>query len=562
VLFLVHINNYQSTKTNMSSKNNNRISKISVILILISVLSGFSGGVISAQAYANSIFNNFTYGVSVEQESIPNGVNLVAGPWVLNDWQPYNSSWLNKFNYTENSTKTPYLYLYVAAGKARADWGLQDCNVGADVSKTLCYNGANYIRSQKESIKQAYINTANQIKILYGSQKEIVLHVEPDFYQYASSTQSSGGLTATEAAQSMNQWTSLIKSILPNASLVMDVSPWNSDLQGWSAGFQNFDYAGLVGKKFSPYGDGSVPNGIDGKTYAQIATQTGKKLIIDDSHGAGGWWLPFDYDWANQSAVNARKNDGVVAVILPPNDNNTLVNLVKSSGPTIIQSSAISISSSSVSSSSRSTISSSSSSIISSNLNSSSTVSSTSFTPKIFTQNNIAQTPVTDNKIPITTSSLTPTSNSSDIVKSTSSSALSSSSVIINSSSSTNSISSASTSKSNISSVAANNPNVKTCSKKSLDITLTKTDSWQNGFNTAIKVKNNGTTDIYYWSIIVSPSSGQNIVSSWNLTRYGNQFDPKYNWNMTIRPGQEINAGGFTTQYNNDSSISEVSCNF
>jgi Cellulose binding domain len=552
-----------SIQTNMSSKNNNRISKISVILILISVLSGFSGSIISAQAYANSIFNNFTYGVSVEQESIPNGVNLVAGPWVLNDWQPYNSSWLNKFNYTENSTKTPYLYLYVAAGKARADWGLQDCNVGAETSKTLCYNGANYIRSQKESIKQAYINTANQIKILYGSQKEIVLHVEPDFYQYASSTQSSGGLTATEAAQSMNQWTSSIKSILPNASLVMDVSPWNSDLQGWSAGFQNFDYAGMVGKRFSPYGDGSVPNGIDGKTYAQIAAQTGKKIIVDNSHGAGGWWLPFDYDWANQSAVNARRSDGVVAVILPPNDNNTLVNLVKASSPTIIQSSSSSspVSSiSSITSSSQSSVS--ISSPITNSSSQSSIVSSTNITPKIFAQNNIAQAPITDNKIIITTSSLAPISSSSDIVKSSSSSVLSSSSVIINSSSSTNSISSTSTSRSNISSVAAINPNSKTCTKKSLDVTLTKTDSWQNGFNTSVKVKNTGTSDIYYWNIILSPTSDQNIVSSWNLTRYGNQFDPKYSWNMTIRPGQEINAGGFTTQYNNDSSISEVICNF
>jgi hypothetical protein len=95
-----------------------------------------------------------------------------------------------------------------------------------------------------------------------------------------------------------------------------------------------------------------------------------------------------------------------------------------------------------------------------------------------------------------------------------------------------------------------------------LDITLTKTDSWQNGYNTSIKVKNNGTTDIYYWSAIVNPSPDQNIVSSWNLTRYGNQFDPKYSWNMTIRPGQEINAGGFTTQYNSNSNLPEISCNF
>jgi Cellulose binding domain len=538
-------------------KNNSKIkTKISVILILISILTSINLDSINAKALANSIFNNFTYGVSVEQEAIPSDINLVAGPWILNDWQPYNSSWLNKFNYAENTTKTPYLYTYIAAGKARADWGLQDCNVGAEYTKTLCYNGANYIRSKKDAINQAYVNTANQIKILYGSQKEIVLHLEPDFYQYSSSSQNGGGINNSEAASAMNQWSSSIKNILPNATLVLDVSPWNRDIQGWSAGFQNFDYAGMVGKRFSPYGDGSVANGIDGKTYAQISAQTGKKLIVDDSHGAGGWWLPFNYDWANQIVVQDRKKDGIAAVILPPNNNNALANLVKStvsttkSIPSVISSSSISKSSSNSSDISSSSVNSSSFSI--------SSATSISSSVKNISQNQVALAPITDNKIIISNSSLIATPNSSDIVKSSSSSlsAVSSQSLQVSTS-----VSSAQSSLI-LQSTSISNPNIKTCSKKSLDVTLTKTDSWQGGYNTSIKVKNNGTTDIFYWSIIVNPTSDQSIISSWNMTRYGNQFDPKYNWNMTVKPGQEINAGGFTTQFKTNDTLPAVSCNF
>jgi Cellulose binding domain len=317
---------------NIATKTKNilkRTTKTTLTLISIIALAlGITATPLITKAKTISLLDSFTYGVSVESEAIPTTPRLVSGPWVVGDWRSNNSQFLGQFSSTANSNKIPYQYLYVVAGKARTDWGLQDCNVGYPVNQTLCYNGANYIRSNKEFINNSYISIANNIKNTYGVNKDIVLHIEPDFYQYTNKNQNGGGLSYAEAHSIMNQWTTSIKSILPNSALVLDISPWNKDLANWSAGFRNYDYAGMVGKRFSPYGDGTVAAGIDGQTYKSMSTSTAKKLIIDDSHGVGGAWLGFNYDWGNTQVVQSRISDGIIAVLQPPNDNNTLSNYI------------------------------------------------------------------------------------------------------------------------------------------------------------------------------------------------------------------------------------------
>jgi hypothetical protein len=118
----------------------------------------------------------------------------------------------------------------------------------------------------------------------------------------------------------MNGWTDVYQKTLPNASLVMDVSPWLKDLKSWSSKFRNFDYGGMVGRRFGPSGDGSVASGVDGKSYKYISSQIGKKLIINDAHGPGGIWLQYNREWENKEIVQNRFNDGIVAVIQPPTD--------------------------------------------------------------------------------------------------------------------------------------------------------------------------------------------------------------------------------------------------
>jgi Cellulose binding domain len=439
--------------------------KIIKILSAISILTLIAAlNIAGIKTYAKplSILSNFTFGVSVESEAIPKDVSLVAGPWIVGDWSNTNTSWLNKMNTTENQSKIPYQYTYIMAGKARKDWGLQDCNIGVTFTQTLCYNGANYVRYNKNHINQSYITTANNIKAIFGASREVAIHIEPDFYQYTNSNQNGGGLSYSEAQSALNQWTNSIKQILPNSTLVMDVSPWSNDISKWSAGLQNFDYAGMVGKRFSPNGDGSINAGIDGKTYAQISSQTGKKLILDDSHGAGGYYLTFDYDWTNATLIQARKNDGVAAVILPPNDINTLNTMAKSS--------------------------------VSSQLNPSQILTLPLQTPKV---------------VAVQPSPISPS-----------------------------------------------------CTKNNLTVTLTKKEIWQGGFNTIIKVKNIGNSDVYYWNANLTLSPDQKIIATWNLKQYGGQLDPNTSWNMTVKPGQEIEAGGFTLTHGINANLPTVSCNF
>jgi Cellulose binding domain len=480
--------------------------------------------------------DSITFGVSVERESIPNNINLVSGPWILSKWEQHNSDWLGKFNEPINFNKTPYLYLYITAGKARSDWNLEDCNTGAEKTKTLCYRGAEYLRSNRQYVNQAYKDAANNIKNNYGTTKEIALHIEPDFYQYASSDQLNGGLTFDEAAKDLNEWTDSIKQILPNARLVMDVSPWNSDLKGWSSKMRNFDYAGIVGKNLPPNGDGTTPAGVDGRSYAKISQDTGKQLILDDSHGVGGYWLPFDYDWSNKDLASKRLKDGVVAVILPPNDLNFLNGMVVSN---TAQNYKTSESSSSLSKSSSSFV-----------------VEVSSVPPKLQANDNtiIIESP----KSKISTSAMSSHSSSEGSV---SREYNLNNRIVIPSPSSYNKSKLQNLSSSSISrSKPAAAFSQIVCSANLVDFSMTKGDNWQSGFVTQIKIKNNSSSPINSWDINLITEQNQEINNSWNLKRDGNYMTPNSEWNSQIQPGQEVNVGGFTINHNGSDSIPTLRC--
>ena len=247
-----------------------------IILLGISLI-GLTTELLKPLASNNQLFNTFQYGLGGGAPDSTNEFNdaikaqIVEGPWALDTWNNTNSQWLSQFAKPANQSKTPYIYLYHIAGKAKTDKNIQDCNFTQDPNNTLCKKGAKYIRENTESITQAYINTANQIKNLYGTTKPILLHFEPDFYQYSQDTQEGGALTPTQASSSMNVWTRTVKSILPNSSLVMDISPWNTNLSIWSAGFENFDFGGLVGKRFLPKGDGSIQGGVDNQKIGRAS---------------------------------------------------------------------------------------------------------------------------------------------------------------------------------------------------------------------------------------------------------------------------------------------------
>ncbi len=299
---------------------------ILVLTTLITLIPNYK-----VQANEIPLFNTFQHGISIETEEIPKDSKLVAGPWFLTSNSTGPIEFLKKFNLESNKNKTPYVYFYLTAGNAKNDGGLDDCNLGLPPEKTLCKVGANYLKKHKDRILQEYIASSHKIRTAYGTTKPILIHIEPDFYQYNGSSQFGGPIALNEMKSIMNSWTDAIKYILPNASLVMDISPWHYDLAGFSKGLRNYTYAGLVGKRFDPNGDGDcgLTAGIDCKSYALMSMQTGKKLIINDSHGPGGAWLSTNYNWYNTELIKARSNDNVIAVFQPPIDLTTFANTVR-----------------------------------------------------------------------------------------------------------------------------------------------------------------------------------------------------------------------------------------
>ena len=298
-----------------------------IIIVLVATFLSIFGSLNStynqtAKASPLPLLNKFTFGFSNDvypdyRNSTFGGASnakLLSGPWFQTTWDAYgdeHTSWLSKFNEPANSDKTPYFYAYIAAGKAKSAYGLHDCNVA---SPDLCHQGANFIRANSSAITQGYTDFANKIKQIYGTTKPVVIHPDPDFYQYTANTQQNGGLTFAQIQGYMNQWTSAIKAVLPNSVLVMDISPWNNDIAGMASGLTNFDYAGLVGKRYPP-------SGVDGKTYAQISSMTGKKIILNDAHGVNGALMSYPYNWEDRITVQNAWNEGVVAVLMPGNNN-------------------------------------------------------------------------------------------------------------------------------------------------------------------------------------------------------------------------------------------------
>jgi Cellulose binding domain len=302
--------------------NKMQIIAMNIAVLTLIILTSFN---VSYGKNTDELFDKFQYGITIDSDIIPKSAPLVAGPWFITSNSTGPVEFLSKFNESQNETKVPYIYTYLLAGNAREAGNLGDCNIGLPSEMTLCHGGAKFLRRNKDKILQEYISTSYKIKNSFGSNKPILIHVEPDFYQYNDSTQSGGGLSLEELQNIMNSWTDAIKGILPNAYLVMDVSPWHHDLGGFSRGLRNFSYAGLVGKRFDPSGDNNcgMAASIDCKPYSSLSLLTGKKLIISDAYGEGGRWLNYNYNWHNRDVVNSRWLDNVVGVLQSPTNMNS-----------------------------------------------------------------------------------------------------------------------------------------------------------------------------------------------------------------------------------------------
>lgn len=97
------------------------------------------------------------------------------------DWNPFwNGAMVEK---AKRLGKMTLFYAYIIAFQARADIGLQDCDVNPSYS--LCNKGANYIRQNRNRLVERYSHQAWNIANAWGDRnKEVIFLMEPDVKFY------------------------------------------------------------------------------------------------------------------------------------------------------------------------------------------------------------------------------------------------------------------------------------------------------------------------------------------------------------------------------------------
>lgn len=205
---------------------------------------------------------------------------------------------------------TPVWYTYIIAEGAKLALGLSDCNMGS--GKTLCTDGAGYIRNSRSTILSQYTAYAQFAANKYGANKTMIWALEPDFYQYASGQNgNSNPLSFSDAAAMISDIASAITSVMPGAVISMDISPWAPDNWFTSLPLSKFTYMNTSGGVSQP--GNTVANG-NPMTWSHIHSLTGKPIIADDGYGTGGGLTSPNSGWSNTSNIQSRLNDGVVGL--------------------------------------------------------------------------------------------------------------------------------------------------------------------------------------------------------------------------------------------------------
>lgn len=262
-------------------------------------------------------FSRFAFGSlgSGGQGPATNADILESSNWVLDTG--VTSAHESDLNGIKQKGKIPYMYFYVAAGQAKKALGIDDCNV-TSFDKSLCKWGGDYISKNVSKVVQGHAAAALRVQQIMGSSPALI-HVEPDWYQYTQATHPAYGngaavhpLLPQESGNILNQIVSAIKQNCSSCTVVMDVSPWASDLKAYFS-YVNMGavgFVGLVGKVFP-----ATTGKIDNYTYANISSITGKKIIANTAHGPGGAPTSYDTTWNSVSMINTMYSAGVGAVI-------------------------------------------------------------------------------------------------------------------------------------------------------------------------------------------------------------------------------------------------------
>ncbi|MFP4163866.1 MAG: InlB B-repeat-containing protein [Chitinispirillaceae bacterium] len=276
-----------------------------VICLLLSL-------VLAQQINAEFSTDKFNFGMAWDGNiSYPSEVDYLT-IWAGSD-ENWNDHWIgDMLRVCRSNEKTPVFYSYIIAFTARRDWGLADCDVSG--SDNLCTDGARFIREEWSRITSQYEKYASNAARVYGTSKKIIWLMEPDYYQYNSSGQSGGGLSAQELAQKMSELVGIVKSHLPNAMISMDISPWTPDQRAWFSNFNMGEFSFMHTSGGRTDADSELIRNENHTTWKSIWDITGNGIIADDGYGVGGGSIGHDDTWDDPNNLNARIADGVIAI--------------------------------------------------------------------------------------------------------------------------------------------------------------------------------------------------------------------------------------------------------
>lgn len=222
----------------------------------------------------------------------------------------------------------PVVVSYIAAGYVKRHHNLCDCNVSGCSGGDLCSVGAQYIAQDWSAILAEYQSFANGYAAAtcngLGTKRPIVFKMEPDWYQYTYTSQSSPW-TFAQAGSKMTELVNMLKSKLPLAKFAIDVSPWvgtsptngtNGSDNGasWYAKFDMSLFTFVATSGGGTNANTAKIRSSNNMTWAGLNGVTGKPILADTGYGANGVSAGHDATWDGVANLNARIGDGVIAL--------------------------------------------------------------------------------------------------------------------------------------------------------------------------------------------------------------------------------------------------------
>ena len=231
----------------------------------------------------------------------------------------FNPYWHGRMlDRARETNATAVYYAYVIAMLARHLKGLKDCDVG---TPSLCVHGADFVRQHERLILDTYGAYANSTAARVGRAARVVWLMEPDFHQYAESTQRGGGLPQNHMVRLFVAMVARIKRHLPAAQISLDISPWVSDFGAWIAPFLehgSVDFLHTSGGRTTAAA-ARVRAQEEGNllTWAEAHRVSGLGIIADTGYGVGGGFetgRALENAWSEWTNLRDRIADGVIAV--------------------------------------------------------------------------------------------------------------------------------------------------------------------------------------------------------------------------------------------------------